>query len=70
MLDRKFWPKNLTDEVLMRAASPGYYHDYPGFCLSCGHEQSGCEPDMRRGRCEACGDRQVYGAEELVINAM
>ena len=31
----------------------------PGFCLSCGNEQGGCEPDARRYQCEACGERQV-----------
>jgi hypothetical protein len=40
--------------------------DDPGFCVACGHEQSGCEPDMRRGMCEACGVPGVYGAEELL----
>lgn len=38
-----------------------------GFCLACGHEQDGCEPDMRRGQCEQCGQDKVYGAEELAL---
>ena len=41
--------------------------DDPGFCLACGNEQGGCEPDARRYRCEACGEFQVYGAEELAM---
>ena len=41
--------------------------DNPGFCLACGNEQEGCEPDARRYECEACGERQVYGAEELAL---
>ena len=41
--------------------------DDPGFCLACGNEQGGCEPDARRYRCEACGESQVYGAEELAM---
>ncbi len=45
-----------------------YGTDNPGFCLSCGNEQEGCEPDARRDKCEECGKRSVYGAEE--INAM
>jgi hypothetical protein len=44
--------------------------DDPGFCLSCGNEQGGCEPDARAYRCEACGDYKVYGAEELLIEMM
>ena len=39
----------------------------PGFCIKCGEEADGCEPDARRYRCEACGARAVYGAEELVL---
>ncbi len=38
-----------------------------GFCLACGHEQDGCEPDMRKGVCEECGAEKVYGAEELAL---
>lgn len=41
--------------------------DNPGFCLACGEEQEGCEPDARRYECEACGERKVYGAEELLM---
>jgi hypothetical protein len=38
------------------------YHrtlDNPGFCLACGLEVDGVEPDAR--------ERQVYGAEELLM---
>ena len=38
-----------------------------GFCLACGSEQYGCEPDMRKGECESCGKPKVYGGEELVL---
>ena len=41
--------------------------DNDGFCLACKHDQGGCEPDMRRGECEACGELKVYGAEELLL---
>lgn len=41
--------------------------DNPGFCLSCGFEQDGCEPDMRGGECEGCGESSVYGASELLF---
>jgi len=37
-----------------------------GFCVACGHEQDGCEPDARKIACEACGEKKVYGAEELM----
>jgi hypothetical protein len=41
--------------------------DNPGICLACGNEQDGCEPDARKYECEACGERQVYGAEKLLM---
>ncbi len=44
--------------------------DDPGFCIACGNEQSGCEPDARGYQCEACGTFAVYGCEELAIAMM
>lgn len=41
--------------------------DKIGFCLVCGAETSGVEPDARRYKCEACGKSKVYGAEELLF---
>lgn len=41
--------------------------DNPGLCLACGNEQEGCEPDAQGYECEACGERQVYAPEELMI---
>lgn len=41
--------------------------DSIGFCLACGNEQAGVEPDARRYECEACGAHKVYGAEELAL---
>jgi hypothetical protein len=40
----------------------------PGFCLSCGNQQEGCEPDARGYKCESCGEKTVYGAEELLMH--
>lgn len=41
--------------------------DNLGFCIQCGEEADGCEPDAREYRCESCGQRAVYGAEELLL---
>ena len=41
--------------------------DNPGFCVACGEEQDGCEPDARGYECESCGKHTVYGAEELLV---
>jgi hypothetical protein len=38
-----------------------------GFCLDCGEEHENIEPDARRYKCEACGERRVYGAEEILV---
>ena len=38
-----------------------------GFCLACGAEQGGVEPDGRRYECVSCGAPKVFGAEELLL---
>lgn len=42
--------------------------DNPGFCVRCGAEAEGVEPDARRYECESCGEPGVYGASELLIS--
>ena len=41
--------------------------DNPGFCLACGEDADGCEPDARKYHCESCEADMVYGAEEILI---
>jgi hypothetical protein len=41
--------------------------DNPGFCLECGLEQDGCEPDARDYECEHCGAMKVMGAMEIFM---
>jgi len=41
--------------------------DNAGFCLACGAEAEGVEPDARKYHCEGCGLNHVYGAEELAL---
>jgi len=41
--------------------------DNPGFCLACGAEAEGCEPDAQQYVCESCGEPAVYGAAEILI---
>jgi len=38
-----------------------------GICLACGEEADGVEPDARAYKCEYCGARKVYGAEEICL---
>lgn len=41
--------------------------DNPGFCIQCGADAEGVEPDARGYPCEICDAPAVYGAEELLI---
>jgi hypothetical protein len=41
-----------------------------GFCIACGEERDCCEPDACEYECDACGQRKVYGAGELLIMGM
>lgn len=41
--------------------------DNPGFCKSCGMEAEQCEPDARNYEYEYCGDKEVFGAAELLM---
>ena len=38
----------------------------PGFCLHCGAELEGFEPDARRCECELCSADAVHGAADLL----
>ncbi len=38
-----------------------------GFCLGCGEEAGGCEPDARNYMCEGCGEPEVFGAAEIMV---
>ena len=40
-----------------------------GFCVKCGADAYGVEPDARGYACEECGAPAVYGAEELLLMA-
>ena len=68
MLPRDYWHPSLTDEVIAGAVERRMTSlDDPGFCLICGLEHGGCEPDARNYKCESCGAEQVFGADELLL---
>ena len=54
----------LTIDRIIEAAESG---EDMGFCLACGADAYGVEPDARKYECEECGAEKVYGAEELLI---
>lgn len=56
-------PERVQEAVERYAASL----DNPGFCLACGADAEGVEPDASRYICEACEAPAVYGASELLI---
>lgn len=41
--------------------------DNPGFCLDCGADADGIEPDARQFRCDSCGLPAVFGADEVLL---
>lgn len=60
--------KSLTRDRINEAAERALSSlDNPGFCLSCGAETDGCEPDAENYECEACGEHEVFGAQEILI---
>jgi predicted RNA-binding Zn-ribbon protein involved in translation (DUF1610 family) len=59
---------SITQDRLAEAVERGMTGlDNPGFCIACGADAEGVEPDATRYPCDACGQRTVYGAEGLLI---
>lgn len=56
---------NLPDEDWIVSALRA--DDLSGWCVRCGAEAGPVEPDARNHVCECCGERGVFGAEELLI---
>jgi hypothetical protein len=68
MLARNLWHKSITDDAVLDACERhAMTLDNPGFCLMCGLEASGVEPDAENYKCESCGAEQVFGADQLLI---
>jgi hypothetical protein len=59
--------KSITQDRVIEAIESG---DYIGFCIDCGEDQEGVDPDAERYECESCGAEAVYGAEQLLLMAM
>ena len=41
-----------------------------GYCRACGAMRDCCEPGARNYPCEDCGNRQVFGAQELLLTGL
>jgi len=62
--------KQLTidiERVLEAVESEMFGLENPGFCLSCGEDADGVEPDARDYPCECCDEMSVFGAAEVLI---
>lgn len=57
-------PERVVEAVERRNSSL----DNPGFCVACGADVEGVDPDTRRAECESCGAHAVYGADELLFH--
>jgi hypothetical protein len=42
-------------------------HADTGWCVACGQEVDGVEPDARKYPCQSCNQDAVFGLQELVI---
>ena len=56
---------SITEERVIEAVEAD---DCLGFCVKCGEDAFGVEPDARGYECESCGAHAVYGAEELLFH--
>jgi len=60
---------SITQEMVLDAVKRQMFGlDNPGFCVACGEESEGCEPDATNYPCDYCDKRQVFGAEELMMH--
>ena len=57
---REFFTFKLSSEEMSNSEDMG-------FCVFCGEEAYGVEPDARKYECECCERRGVYGCEELIL---
>lgn len=61
--------KSITLQRVERMVRKAYrnYDFYPGICLSCGKSANNCEPDAEDYTCHKCGEKQVMGAENILM---
>jgi len=66
IIDGVFVHGSISPDRVMEACNRrGSGLDNPGFCISCGSDAEGVEPDATGYECGICGEPCVTGAEEL-----
>lgn len=61
--------KSITTKRVIEAVERAHFSlDNPGFCLACGEDAEGCEPDAENYKCECCGVEAVSGAENVLMH--
>lgn len=63
----KMHPSITEDRIVEAYQRSMFGTDNPGFCTACGIDVEGVEPDAEKYECESCGERAVYGAEQLAM---
>lgn len=53
--------------VLAAAAEAEADGSNPGFCVACGADADGIEPDAEKCVCEECNASAVYGVDQLLL---
>ena len=63
----KIHPSITVDRVMEALERDESYLDNPGFCISCGEDADGYEPDAEYHECECCGMPSVFGAMQVMF---
>ena len=64
-INMKMHPSITPERLIDATERRNHGLDNPGFCIFCGEEAEGVEPDACKYMCKSCGRTGVYGAEEL-----
>lgn len=64
---RKIHESITIERVVAAVESQIFGLEDPGFCIACGADATGVEPDARNYLCEECGEKKVFGASELLL---
>lgn len=57
-------PSKITAQLIIDAISNDLNN---GYCLLCGAEHDGVEPDAHGYQCDECGSHSVTGAEDIML---